>query len=103
MDSPLSPTVLNETRFGLLDTQFSALERRAGTGFDQNGLGLGIFKIDSPTGKRDLTPLEARIPLIEGLGTQFGDAYGGGIDDIRVYNFGPRHDSERRTRNQGRV
>jgi hypothetical protein len=25
--------------------------------------------------------------LIEGLGTQFGDAYGGGIDDIRVYNF----------------
>ncbi len=82
-----SPTVLNETRFGFLDTQFSALERRAGTGFDQNGLGLGIFKVDSPTGQRDLTPLEARIPLIEGLGTQFGDAYGGGIDDIRVYNF----------------
>ncbi len=82
-----SPFVLNEARFGFLDTQFSALERRAGTGFDQNGLGLGIFKVDSPSGKRDLTPLEARIPLIEGLGTQFGDAYGGGIDDIRVYNF----------------
>lgn len=82
-----SPTVLNETRFGFLDTQFAALERRAGTGFDQNGLGIGIFKVDSPTGPRDLTPLEARIPLIEGIGTAFGDAYGGGIDDIRVYNF----------------
>lgn len=82
-----SPTILNEARFGFLDTQFSALERRAGTGFDQNGLGLGIFKVDSPTGPRDLTPLEARIPLIEGIGTAFGDAYGGGIDDIRVYNF----------------
>jgi hypothetical protein len=82
-----SPTVLNELRFGLLDTQFAALERRAGTGFDQNGLGIGIFKVDSPAGPRDLTPLESRIPLIEGLGTSFGDAYGGGIDDIRVYNF----------------
>ncbi|HWB98596.1 MAG TPA: carboxypeptidase regulatory-like domain-containing protein, partial [Bryobacteraceae bacterium] len=82
-----TPGLLNEARFGLLDTQFEAAERRAHTLFDEDGLGIGIFRVNSPTGPRELKIREAGIPLIEGLGTPYGDAYGGGVDDIRVYNF----------------
>ena len=42
--------------------------------------------VNSPTGPRALKIRETGIPLIEGLPTPFGDAYGGGVDDIRVYN-----------------
>jgi len=82
-----NPGLLNEARFGLMDTQFQAAERRWASLFDQNALGIGIFQVNSPTGPRPLKIREAGIPNIEGLPTPFGDLYAGGKDDIRVYNF----------------
>ncbi|HZT31335.1 MAG TPA: TonB-dependent receptor [Bryobacteraceae bacterium] len=81
-----SPRLLNEARFGLMDTQFQAAERRWSSLFDENGLGIGIFQVNSPTGPRPLQIREAGIPDIEGLPVAFGDLYAGGKDDIRVYN-----------------
>ncbi len=78
--------LLNEARFGLMDTQFQAAERRWGSLFDENGLGIGNFQVNSPSGPRALKIREAGIPDIEGLPTSFGDLYAGGKDDIRVYN-----------------
>ena len=81
-----TPGLLNEARFGLMDTQFQAAERRWGSLFDENGLGIGVFQVNSPSGPRDLKIREAGIPNIEGLPVSFGDLYAGGKDDIRVYN-----------------
>jgi hypothetical protein len=83
-----SPTVLNEFRFGFLLQQTDAFHRRDFVeGFDQDALGIGTWRVDSPTGPRNLLPRENRIPPITGLGASFGDNYGGGLDDIDVYNF----------------
>ena len=82
-----SPGLLNEARFGLLDTQFQAAEAHGWlSNFDENGLGIGNFLKNSPTGPAPLVGRESAIPDIEGLPTPFGDLYGGGKDDIRNYN-----------------
>ena len=82
-----SANFLNEARFGLLDTQFQAAEAHGWlTPFDENGLGIGNFLKNSPSGPAPLVGRESAIPDIEGLPTPFGDLYGGGKDDIRNYN-----------------
>jgi hypothetical protein len=82
-----SSGLLNEARFGLLDTQFQAAEAHGWlSNFDENGLGIGNFLKNSPTGPAPLVGRESAIPDIEGLPTPFGDLYGGGKDDIRNYN-----------------
>src|SRR5665647_1592079 len=74
-----SSGLLNEARFGLLDTQFQAAEAHGWLSpFDENGLGIGNFLKNSPTGPKALGARESAIPNIEGLPTAFGDLYGGG-------------------------
>lgn len=89
----LSPTTLNEFRFGFLRTPTNAYHVRAfDCNFKQDDLGIGIWRVNSPTGLRPLAckpglENENRIPPTAGLGAPFGDIYGLGDDNSLVLNF----------------
>lgn len=83
-----SPTILNEFRYGFLDTQTQDQNKRSNSNFDENSLGIGTFQVNSPTGLRPLNSVENRIPPIGGTGiTSFGDIYGLGIDSSMLYDL----------------
>jgi len=86
----VTPSIVNEFRYGFLDTQTQDQNRRTNTNFDENSLGIGTFMVNSPTGPRALNNVENRIPPIQGTGVPniaFGDIYGLGIDSSMVYDL----------------
>lgn len=83
-----SPAILNEFRYGYLDTDTQDNNKRSGSTFNENSLGIGTFLVNSPTGPRALNNQENRIPPIGGTGiSSFGDIYGLGIDKSLVQDF----------------
>ena len=84
----ITPNILNEFRYGFLDTQTQDYNKRSrDTSFQENSLGIGTFLVNSPTGPRALLPGENRIPPIGGLGAAYGDIYGLGIDSSMVFDL----------------
>jgi hypothetical protein len=62
-----SPTLINELRFGFnVSDDLTSNPRTDNTSFDQDGLGVGQFRIPSD-GNRKLTPREHGIPQFTGL------------------------------------
>jgi hypothetical protein len=94
----INPSILNEFRYGFLDTETQDFNKRSYTNFDENSLGVGTFLANSPTGPRPLNNTESRIPPIGGTGvtesggptlpgSPWGDIYGLGIDSSMVYQL----------------
>ena len=90
----ISPTMLNEARFGFLKTNTDATHQRAfDCNFKEDELNIGIWRVNAPGGQRPLSckpglENENRIPPIGGIGSPFGDIYGLGNDKSLVLNFG---------------
>jgi hypothetical protein len=80
----VSPSVLNELRFGIQksDDSSSAAHRLDGT-FDINSLGIGTF---TAAGGRPLEGREQGLPTMTGLGFSFGDI-GNSYNDFDSYHF----------------
>jgi len=92
------PNLLNEFRYGFLDTETQDFNKRSYSNFDENSLGVGTFQANSPSGPRPLNNTESRIPPIGGTsvsesggptlpGSPWGDIYGLGIDSSMVYDL----------------